>query len=102
MAVQTLCPSCSKQQEPYMDPKSEKVYCGNCDQEMIANHFLTSQLKTLKQYKQKSTAPFSIKCLKCNKEGTPIMLKDISCAFCKTPLSNLTPQFKLMLKQFIK
>ena len=45
---------CGVQMEPYIDPKTDKVYCSACDNE-IANitHFTKVQMKSLKQYKQK-------------------------------------------------
>jgi len=97
MPVISNCNSCNKSQEPYLDPQSDKVFCSLCDKEIPSNHFLKIQLKTLKQYKQKSSK-FLIKCLKCNKESTPIKENnDVICGVCAKPLDNLTSIFKKML-----
>lgn len=92
--------ACNKMQSPYIDPKTEKVYCSECENEIQANHFMKVQLKTLKQYRQKDTSRFSTKCALCKKEGTPIILNnDVNCASCKKPLSHLSDIFKNMLKR---
>src|ERR1035437_2231591 len=91
--------------QPYIDPKTEKVYCSTCNAEILnVSHFAKTTLKTLKQYKQKSTATFSITCKNCGHEAQPQIIddKDVVCPKCKKEHSQLTEPFKLMLKQCIK
>lgn len=95
---------CGKQMEPYLDPKDDKVYCSLCDKE-ISNitHFAKIQMKSMKQFKQKNTTSFSIKCKKCNKEDRPkVVNDDIVCAHCKKPMDHLSAPFKIMLKEKLK
>lgn len=107
MAFLTNCTNkeCRKIQEPYLDPKNDKVYCSKCDKE-ISNitHFTKIQMKSLKQFKQKVTASFSVKCLKCNKESRPKLLnKEVICGICNELLNNsLSPTFLNMLKEELK
>ena len=90
--------------EPFIDPKTEKVYCPNCDQEILNVSFFTkSSLKSLKQYRTKQTVAFGVKCQSCNKEAKPIIVNDdIVCPHCKSAHNHLTPTFKLMLKAQLK
>ncbi len=98
MAVQRQCTSCKKLSDPFIDPKTEKVYCGLCEKEMAADHFLKIQLKTLKQFKQKTNKPFSIKCWSCGKEDTPVQInKEFYCSSCKKQ-HKLTEPFKIALR----
>jgi uncharacterized Zn finger protein (UPF0148 family) len=91
-------------QEPIIDPKTDKVYCSICDEELPnISHFVKSQLKALKQYRQKSTTPFSVKCEHCQKEAQPVILKgQIVCPFCQNTHDQLSEPFKLMLKTILK
>lgn len=95
---------CSKLQEPYIDPKTDKVFCSLCEREIInVTHFAKVQMKTLKQYKPKNTTSFSIKCQKCGKDDRPKLIgEDIVCASCKKPLDHLSEPFKIMLKEKLK
>lgn len=104
MPAQINCTTCKRTQNAFINPKTEEVFCSVCDS-LIPNvsHFTKVQLKTLKQYKEVKKSTFSVKCPKCNKEETPLLLSDEPvCGSCKAPLSNLTPQFKLMLKDKLK
>lgn len=95
---------CGKTQEPYLDPKDDKVYCSLCDRE-IANisYFAKVQMKSLKQFRQKKATSFGVKCLKCERDGRPkIVNDDVVCGFCSKPLDNLSLPFKNMLKQKLK
>lgn len=95
---------CHKLQEPYLDPKTDKVYCSLCNLE-ISNitHFAKMQMKSLKQYKQKNMTSFAIKCPKCGKEERPkVVGQDIVCAGCKKPMDHLSEPFKLMLREKLK
>lgn len=104
MPVSMPCSVCHKMQQPFIDPKTEKVFCELCDEEQPnVNHFTKIQLKTLKQYRPKSTAPFSVKCASCQKEAQPkVINNEVSCPFCLKPHSHLSEPFKLMLKTQLK
>jgi len=95
---------CGKVQEPYIDPKNDKVYCSLCDNEMINISFFTkTQMKTLKQFKQKNQVSFSVKCRLCHKEGRPKIIKEnVICFSCLKPLEHLSMSFKNMLKEQLK
>ena len=87
--------------EPYMDSKTEKVFCSTCFSEIPnVSHFTKMTMKSLKQYKQKSTATFCVKCKNCGTDDQPILANnDVVCPSCKKPHTHLTPTFKMMLKQ---
>lgn len=95
---------CGKMQEPYIDTKDDKVYCSLCDKEMAnISHFTKVQMKSLKQFKQKTTVSFSVKCRSCNKEGRPKVIKEeVVCSSCMKPLDHLSIPFKNMLKEQLK
>lgn len=95
---------CGKYMDPYLDPKNDKVFCSNCDQEISTlTHFAKVQMKTLKQFKPKTSTSFGVKCQKCSKEARPeILQQDVICPFCKTPHQHLSPHFKMMLQDFLK
>lgn len=107
MAFTTSCTNkeCRKTQEPYLDPKDDKVYCSKCDKE-ISNitYFTKVQMKSLKQFKQKVIASFSVKCLKCGKESQPKLFnKEVICGICGESLNNsLSSTFLNMLKEELK
>ena len=95
---------CKKQMNPYIDPKTDKVYCESCDQEILTiTYFAKVQMKNLKQYKKKSSTSFSIKCPKCNKDDRPKLINnEIVCSKCNSPMDHLTEPFKIMLKEKLK
>ena len=95
---------CGKTQEPYLDPKDDKVYCSLCDREITnISYFAKVQMKSLKQFRQKKTVSFSIKCNNCGKEDRPKLLQDdVICSGCSKPLNNLSLPFKNMLKEKLK
>lgn len=95
---------CGKQMEPYIDPKTDKVFCSLCDREISnVTYFAKMQMKSSKQFKPKNTESFGAKCQKCGKEGRPKCVKDdIVCGSCSKPLNNLSPIFKNMLKDQLK
>lgn len=103
MAFTTCCTNrgCGKQMEPYIDPKTEKVFCSICNKEIInITYFAKAQLKSLKQFKPKVQTSFSVKCDKCGQEGRPKLIKDeLFCCMCNVILSNLSLPFKNMLKE---
>jgi Zn finger protein HypA/HybF involved in hydrogenase expression len=106
MAFSTFCTNkgCGKIQEPYIDPKDDKVYCSHCDGELTnITHFVKVQMKSMKQYKPKSAKPFAVKCEVCGKEEQPVVLKDnVVCGACHGPLKALSPIFKNMLKEKLR
>lgn len=100
----TVIEGCHKQMEPYLDPKDKEVYCSLCDRKMAnVTHFVKVQMQTLKQYREKKTTSFAVKCAKCGKEDRPKLVNnDIVCPACKKPHSNLSEPFKIMLKDKLK
>jgi ribosomal protein L34E len=92
------------QMEPYMDIKTEKVYCANCNTEIPnVNHFTKITLKNLKQFRQKPAVPFGVKCANCGKEAQPkIVGEDIVCPGCNKAHTHLSEPFKIMLKNKLK
>jgi Zn finger protein HypA/HybF involved in hydrogenase expression len=89
--------------EPYMDPKTEKAYCPKCNKEVAINHFQKTTMKTLKQFKEKSTDTFNVKCQNCGKEATPQKLnEEIVCPHCKKIHQHLSEPFKIMLREQLK
>ena len=99
-----LCPFCNKAVDPYLNPKTEEVFCGLCNKKLDkVNHFIKMQLKALKQYREVKKVPFSVKCQKCGKEDRPVDNgTDIVCSSCGDPLAHLTETFKRMLKTQLK
>ena len=95
---------CGKVQEPYLDPKDNKVYCSMCNREIEnVTHFAKIQMKSLKQFKQKAAISFAVKCDKCGKEDRPLLINDsVVCAACKKPLDKLSLPFLNMLKEKLK
>jgi len=106
MAFSTQCfnKGCGKIQEPYIDPKTDKVYCSVCDGELTnITHFVKIQMKTAKQYRQKKSVPFAVKCMKCNAQERPFIKDDkVYCSSCKEEMTNVSPVYKNMLKQALK
>jgi len=106
MPFSTFCTNkgCGKIQEPYLDPQDNKVYCSACDGEITnITPFVKTQMKSMKQFKQKKSKPFVFKCAKCGKEERPkIVNDDIVCGACAKPMDNLSPIFKNMLKDKLK
>ena len=106
MAFTMNCTSkgCCKVQEPYLDVKDNKVYCSECDQEIVnVSHFTKIQMKSIKQFKQKKAISFSVKCPHCQKEDRPKLLnQDILCSGCNKPMNHLSEPFKVMLREKLK
>lgn len=86
----------------YIDPKTDKVYCSKCDQEILnVTYFAKTQMKTLKQYREKKGKSFSVKCNHCQLEDRPVPKNDTYiCNGCKKEL-NLSHTFKLTLKSLL-
>jgi hypothetical protein len=93
---------CGQIQSPYLDPKTDKVYCSLCDKELTqVTHFAKVQMKSLKQYKEKKGKSFSVKCTNCNNEDRPQVNKDkYFCSSCKKEL-NVSHAFKLILQHYL-
>lgn len=106
MAFSTFCTNkgCGQIQEPYLDPKDNKVYCSKCDKELVnITPFVKNQMKNSKQFRAKQSKPFVFKCLKCGREERPKNINDdIVCGVCEKSLDNLSPIFKNMLKEKLK
>jgi protein-arginine kinase activator protein McsA len=104
MPFSIVCENCKKQNEPVIDPKTEKVYCSLCDKEMNnITYFAKSQMKAIKQFREKSTSSYSVKCDKCNREGEPKLLNgEVVCSNCKKKLDKLSPIFINMLKEQLR
>lgn len=95
---------CGKQMEPYLNKADDKVYCSDCDQEITnATHFVKVQMKAMKQYKEKKSISFAVKCQKCGKEDRPkVVGEDIVCPSCRKPHEHLSEPFKIMLREKLK
>jgi hypothetical protein len=106
MAFSTYCTTkgCGKIQEPYLDPQNNKIFCSICDGEITnLTPFVKSQMKGMKQFKQKQAKTFSVKCALCKADERPKQVgNDIVCGACGKPLENLSPIFKNMLKEKLK
>lgn len=106
MAFMMQCTNkgCGKTMEPYIEPKDDKVYCSNCDKEITTlSYFAKAQMKSTKQFKQKKTMSFGVKCQNCGKEERPKVVKnDIVCPGCQKPHTHLSEPFKIMLKEKLK
>lgn len=109
MAFATNCThkGCGKFMEPYIDPKTDKVFCEKCDGEITnITYFAKQQMKSSKQYKQKNQVSFMIKCVKCGKEDRPKLVgkapQDVVCPHCRQPHSHLSEPFKIMLREKLK
>jgi len=106
MAFSLSCTNkgCGNIQEPYIDPKTDKVYCSLCDKELPnVTYFIKVQMKNSKQFKPKKKDAFSVKCNKCSNNAQPILLNnELLCSNCKKILDNLSLPFKNILKEKLK
>jgi hypothetical protein len=96
---------CRKFQEPYLDVKTNKVFCGICNQEIEnISPFTKNTMKTLKQTRSaKSTKSFAVKCGNCQIHDRPILQKNlVCCSSCKKQIKNLPESFVIMLKEELK
>lgn len=98
---------CGKHMEPYIDPKTDKVYCAQCDGELTnLTYFAKMQMKGSKQYKQKNALSFMVKCTKCGKEDRPKLIgkdpQDVVCPHCRKSHDHLSEPFKIMLREKLK
>lgn len=102
---QIPCPAKGcKSVEPFIDPKTDKVYCSSCNTEITnVTYFAKVQMKTLKQFKVKNNTSFSVKCQSCSHESRPIIISNkLVCPSCKKPHQHLSHPFTLILKDFLK
>lgn len=95
---------CGQVMEPYIEPKTDKVYCSACDREIgNVTHFAKVQMKSLKQFKQKKVVSFAVKCQSCGKEDRPKLVgEDIVCGACKKAHTHLSEPFKIMLRDKLR
>lgn len=98
------CKGTGSQMEPYLDSKTDKVYCSLCDQELPnVTYFVKVQMKALKQFRQKQAVAFGVKCQSCGKEAQPkVVNDDIVCPACTKPHTHLSEPFKMMLKDKLR
>lgn len=102
MPVRISCPTCKKEMEPYLDKKSDLVFCDCCNADCNANHFLKMQLKAFKQYREPKIESFAVICNNCNHKGTPVLKKNnVCCAKCSKPITTIGDAFKKMLIEFL-
>lgn len=95
---------CMKYQSPALDTDTNQVLCTECDREIKSiTDFAKRQMKGLNQIvKKKAQSSFAVKCQKCNKQGTPVLIDDeFCCGACQSVL-NLSAPFVLMLKRNLK
>ena len=92
------------QVEPFLDPKTDIVYCPLCENEMPnITHFTKTTLKNLKRFRQKQPVAFGVKCQNCGKEARPKLTDDdLSCPNCNQKHQHLSEPFKMMLKNRLK
>ena len=95
---------CGQIQEPYLDIQDNKVYCSKCDGEIPnITVFVKNQMKMNKQFRQRQSKPFSVKCQKCGREDRPKLVQgDIVCSSCSKPLDHLSEPFKIMLRDKLR
>jgi hypothetical protein len=105
MPFSSFCPNkgCGIQ-EPYIDPQTDKVYCSKCDNEINnITYFAKQQMKTIKQFRQKNTNSFSVKCDKCGKVERPKLVKGtVVCGICDKILESISEPFRIMLQDKLK
>lgn len=95
---------CGQLQTPFLDKDTNEVHCSECDQ-IISNvsSFTKTQMKHLKQFRQKEKKSFAIKCDHCKREDRPIIKgNDLICSGCGKDFDKLTAVFKNMLKEQLK
>lgn len=106
MAFSVVCQikGCGQLMKPYIDPNTNKIYCEVCDGEVSnVTNFIKHQLKMEKRFRPKKNEPYSVKCIGCSWVGKPILVNDdLICSNCKSPYSNMSTAFKLMLKEKLK
>lgn len=105
MAFSTNCTNkgCGKYQTPFIDKKTDKVYCSECEQEITnLTSFAKAQMKAIKQFREEKPAAFSVKCSHCSLTNQPDQQKDkFFCPSCKKELK-LSEAFRLMLIEKLK
>lgn len=97
---------CRKQSLVLLDTINNKVYCGDCDEEINnITSFAKNQLKALGQIKkQESKKSHAILCSHCKKESTPVLENNnlLKCSLCHQEITHLTSIFKTMLIKKLK
>lgn len=93
---------CFQTQQPYLDPKTECVYCSACDKEIQqVTSFVKNQMKMFKQFKEKKKLSFSTKCGNCSTEDRPVKKEKLwACRGCGKEL-HLSPTFLSILESHL-
>ncbi len=93
---------CLKSQAAKLDLLSNAVICVECGGTITnITSFTKNTLKTLGQTtkREKSQDTYSVKCGKCEAEGTPLIEQNkLICKTCKQELTNISAPFKIMLQ----
>jgi len=94
---------CAAMMTPYLDPKTNKVYCSKCDGEIEnVSPFTKNAMRASKQVKQKEKKSFAVKCA-CGHDDRPqIADGKVVCASCGQEQTQLTPHYAMMLKEQLK
>lgn len=103
-SLQCTNKGCCQIMEPYLDTDDNKVYCSLCEKELPnVSHFTKVQMKSMKQFRQKKSTSFGVKCKNCGKEDRPKLVNnDIVCPSCNKPHTHLSEPFKIMLRDKLK
>jgi ribosomal protein L34E len=90
--------------EPYLDIATDKVYCSECNKEIIGlTYFAKQQMRASKQIKKREPKSFAVKCPHCKITDRPtVVSKNIICSSCGKPINDISEAFKLMLLEQLK
>ena len=94
---------CGKQQSPVLSIEDNKVYCAECDNEILnVSPFIKGQMKNLGQTRKDKTKSFSVKCSECNKDSRPNKKDNLLfCGSCSKELKNISPIYKKMYLEIL-
>ena|ERR1700744_2778098 len=105
MAYSLTCTNkgCGQLMSPYLDPKTNKVFCSSCHKEIEnVNVIIKNQMKMSKQFRKKEKKSFAIQCPLCSVEDRPKLINDkIICSACNKEMK-LPYQIATMLKMNLK
>lgn len=101
-SLQCTNSGCHQLMEPYIDKKTDKVYCSVCEGELNVTYFAKVQMKSMKQFKPKKMS-FAVTCQNCKDKDQPkVVDNNIVCPSCNKIHSHLSEPFKLMLIESLK